>query len=220
MTKLGEAPRIRYDEGCLAAHALNVIGDRWALLVVRELLLTPKRFQAIRAGLPGITASVLTQRLAQLVVTGVVHHDAALGVYSLTESGRALRPVLIALCHWGSQHVGHDPRRFISPTALMISMTAKINAARAADAAGIAAAFEIWREGFEMAISSNGTVEVSATANPAGDFLLRGDGNALAFAVYGPAPLSHWLGKGSVELVGDAGKAQDFVDLFDLANGL
>lgn len=55
MTKTGEMTRIRYDEGCLVAHALNVVGDRWALLVVRELMLTAKRFQAIRTGLPGIT---------------------------------------------------------------------------------------------------------------------------------------------------------------------
>ena len=67
MTDTEKISRLRYDEGCLGAHALNLIGDRWALLVVRELMFQPKRFQMIRAGLPGITASVLTQRLAQLV---------------------------------------------------------------------------------------------------------------------------------------------------------
>ena len=80
MTKTGETSRIRYDEGCLAAHALNLIGDRWALLVVRELFFAPKRFQMIRAGLPGVTASVLTARLAQLREAGVLTHDARLGV--------------------------------------------------------------------------------------------------------------------------------------------
>src|SRR3546814_4770777 len=66
MTTERKTTSIRYDEGCLAAHALNLIGDRWALLVVRELMFAPKRFQMIRAGMPGITASVLTARLAQL----------------------------------------------------------------------------------------------------------------------------------------------------------
>ncbi|PIE27072.1 MAG: transcriptional regulator, partial [Micrococcales bacterium] len=79
--------RLRYDEGCLAAHALNLIGDRWALLVVRELMLAPKRFQQIRAGLPGVTAGVLTGRLKQLGRAGVVKHDSRLGIYSLTEAG-------------------------------------------------------------------------------------------------------------------------------------
>ena len=80
MTDTGKISRLRYDEGCLGAHALNLIGDRWALLVVRELMFQPKRFQMLRAGLPGITASVLTQRLAQLVQVGVVSHDAVLGI--------------------------------------------------------------------------------------------------------------------------------------------
>lgn len=219
MTKPGETSRIRYDEGCLAAHALNVIGDRWALLVARELMFTPKRFQAIRAGLPGITAGVLTQRLSQLAEAGVVSHDAVLGIYGLTPSGRALHPVLIALCHWGSQHQGHDPRRFISPTALMISMTAKIDRARAAGQ-GLRAAFDMGREGFEMVIAPDGGVRVTPAAAPVGDFLLRGDGNALAAAVYGPMPLAHWVeAETAVRLVGDAGKAQRFIDLFSLRNG-
>ena len=94
MTEPGKNPRLRYEEGCLGAHSLNLVGDRWALLVVRELMFAPKRFQMIRAGLPGITASVLTQRLAQLAQAGVVAHDAVLGTYALTEAGRALHPVL------------------------------------------------------------------------------------------------------------------------------
>ena len=82
----------RYDEGCAAAFTLGIIGDRWALLVVRELMLAPKRFRAIKAGLPGITPSVLSARLDDLVAAGIVDHDPALGVYSLTDAGRGLRP--------------------------------------------------------------------------------------------------------------------------------
>lgn len=66
MTHTGQSPQLRHDEGCPGAHALNAVGDRWALLVMRELMFALRRFQMIRAGLPGITASVLTQRLAQL----------------------------------------------------------------------------------------------------------------------------------------------------------
>lgn len=218
MTKYSETPRIRYDEGCLVAHALNVIGDRWALLVARELMLTPKRFQAIRAGLPGITAGVLTQRLTQLAEAGVVRHDAALGLYDLTASGKALYPVLMALCHWGSQHAGHDPTRFISPTALMLSMSGKIDRA-AATGLTLTAGFDMGREGFQMAIRPDGGVTLTPTPAPEGDFRLRGTGNALAFAVYGPMPLTHWLDEGTVGLTGDAALAQRFIDLFSLRNG-
>jgi DNA-binding HxlR family transcriptional regulator len=215
MNALGNDPRLRYDEGCLAAHALNVIGDRWALLVVRELMLQPKRFQAIRAGLPGITASVLTQRLTQLARAGVVEHAPELGAYALTESGRALRPVLVALCNWGSRHPGHDPRRFISPTALMISMTARIDraSARGRDlVAGMAAG----REAFTLRLDLDGDLLVTPALEPGRHFTLSGDGNALARAVYGARPLAELARNGLVTLDGDAAAAQAFVDLFGL----
>ena len=207
MTKQGETLRIRYDEGCLAAHALNVIGDRWALLVARELMLAPKRFQAIRAGMPGITAGVLTQRLAQMIEAGVVTHDPDLGIYGLTASGKALHPVLMALCHWGSQHEGHDPRRFISPTALMLSMCAKIDRS-AASGQGIVAAFDMEREGFEMRIAADGAAAVTASRKPQGDFLLRGNGNTLARAVYGREPVARLAEAGVIGLIGDAARAR------------
>ncbi|HZF18765.1 MAG TPA: helix-turn-helix domain-containing protein, partial [Burkholderiales bacterium] len=61
-----KASKRSYDDGCAAAHALDLIGERWALLVVRELVLGPKRFTGLRAGLPGISPNVLTQRLEEL----------------------------------------------------------------------------------------------------------------------------------------------------------
>lgn len=214
MTNLDPATtRIRYDEGCLAAHALNVIGDRWALLVVREIMLTPKRFQMIRQGVPGITAAVLTQRLGQLAGAGVVVHDAPLGLYSLTDSGKALLPVLQAMCRWGAVHPGHDPRRFISPTALVISMTAMIG-----DTCGrtATAAFRTPREGFVLRLAEDGVLHPEASADPQGDFTLEAEANALAVAVYGPVKLADLAGQGVIGLSGNAGSAQDFVDLFRL----
>lgn len=212
MTHLGKSTRIRYDEGCLAAHALNVIGDRWALLVVRELMLTPKRFQMIRHGVPGITAAVLTQRLGQLAEAGVVSHDVTLGLYALTESGKALLPVLQAMCRWGAIHPGHDPRRFISPTALMISMTAMIGDARGHDAV---AAFRMPREGFVQRLT-DGVLWPEVSADPQGDFTLEAEANALAIAIYGPMKLVDLAGQGVIGLSGDILAAQDFVDLFRL----
>ena len=215
MTDTGTTPRIRYDEGCLAAHAMNVVGDRWALLVVRELMLTPKRFQALRQGMPGITAAVLTQRLTQLAEAGVLCHDASLGTYALTPSGQDLMPVLQAMCRWGAAHPGHDPRRFISPTALMISMTAMIDAS-AAEGRHIAAAIRTPREGFILRLTGDGILRAEATAQPEGDFHLEGDGNRLAAAVYGRRTLIDLAEEGVIALQGDARKAQRFVDLFRL----
>lgn len=210
MSQNRDGPRIRYDEGCLAAHAMNVVGDRWALLVVRELMLTPRRFQAIRQGLPGITATVLTQRLGQLIGGGVVAQDA--GLYALTKSGRGLMPVLQAMCRWGALHPGHDPRRFISPSALVISMTAMIRDARDRQAT---AAMQMGSDRFVLRLTGDGILRPSIDSHPA-DFTLSGTGNSVARAVYGPVPLADLADQGVIGLTGDSRAAQDFVDLFRL----
>ncbi|SDX08030.1 winged helix-turn-helix transcriptional regulator [Roseicitreum antarcticum] len=206
-------PRLRYDEGCLAAHALNLIGDRWALLVVRELMFAPKRFQMIRAGLPGITPSVLTGRLAQMVQAGVVDHDDRLGHYALTDAGRALLPVLEALCRWALVMPGHDPRRFISPSALMISMGVTL----VADGAGqdALAGFDFGDEAFEMRLT-DGAVRTRAVARPDAPFVLSGSGNAQATAVYGTIPLSELIADGVVAVAGDINAAAAFLRCFRL----
>ena len=203
---------MRYDEGCLGAHALNAVGDRWALLVVRELMFAPKRFQALRAGLPGVTASVLTQRLGQLGQAGLLRHEA--GFYGLTDLGRALHPVLRELCRWALLLPGHDPRRFISITALMISISATVDAKRAAGSP-ISAAFLSGGEGFEVRLSPQGVPQVVAAADPQGDFRLEGSGNALAGAIYGLGPQA-LAAAGQVVLAGDGAAAAGFAGFFSL----
>ena len=214
MTKTGETSRIRYDEGCLAAHALNLIGDRWALLVVRELVFAPKRFQMIRAGMPGVTASVLTARLAQLREVGVLTHDARLGVYRLTDAGRALLPVLEALCRWALIMPGHDHTRFISPSALMISMGVTLMRDQIGTGAA-RAGFDLGPERFVMQVD-NLQVATQAADQPDAPFVLKGDGNAMAIAVYGQTPVAQLVAREVIAAEGDLAAAQDFVDMFRL----
>jgi DNA-binding HxlR family transcriptional regulator len=95
-----------YGERCAVARALDLVGERWALLVVRELLLGPKRFTDLRAGLPGAKPSVLAQRLRDLEQGGIVQRrklgpPAGARVYELTDSGRELEPIVMALGRWG-----------------------------------------------------------------------------------------------------------------------
>ncbi len=99
--------RRKYDEGCAVSHALDLIGERWALLVVRELLLGPKRFTDLRRGLPHVGPDVLAQRLRELEQAGVLRRrtlapPAGSRVYELTDRGQELEPVLLALGTWGS----------------------------------------------------------------------------------------------------------------------
>jgi DNA-binding HxlR family transcriptional regulator len=99
---------VSYDDPCGVARALDVVGQRWALLVVRELLLGPKRFRDLVHGLAGMSQNVLSQRLKELEAAGIVRRVVAGPpvsgpVYELTDCGSALEPVLVALGRWGRQ---------------------------------------------------------------------------------------------------------------------
>jgi DNA-binding HxlR family transcriptional regulator len=94
-----------YGDGCGIAHGLDLLGERWALLVVRELLLGPKRFTDLRDGLPNVSPNVLSQRLRELEEAAVVKRrklppPAASWIYELTDWGRELKPILLALGMW------------------------------------------------------------------------------------------------------------------------
>ncbi|MBO0808869.1 MAG: transcriptional regulator [Actinobacteria bacterium] len=97
-----------YGDQCGVARSLDVIGERWALLIVRELLLGPKRFNDLLAGLPGASPNVISQRLRELAGNDVVRHrdlgpPARVGVYELTGWGRELEPVVLHLGQWGTR---------------------------------------------------------------------------------------------------------------------
>jgi DNA-binding HxlR family transcriptional regulator len=101
-------PPFRYPQFCALARAAELLGERWTLLVLRELLLGPKRFSALRAGLRNVSSSVLAQRLASLEQRGLVRGrrldpPAGVAVYELTESALALRPALTELTRWGAR---------------------------------------------------------------------------------------------------------------------
>src|SRR6185295_7536559 len=97
--------RRKYEDGCAIAQALDVIGERWAILVVRELVLGPKRFTDLLTGLHGASSDVLTQRLRDLSEAGVVRRrrlgpPAATWVYGLTDWGAELEPIILELAQW------------------------------------------------------------------------------------------------------------------------
>src|SRR6266542_1496523 len=103
--------RRSYDQYCALARALDVIGERWTLLVVRELLLGPKRYKDLLDGLPGIGTNLLAQRLRELEENGLVRRrrlpaPAGVAVYELTEAGRALEDSVLALGRWGAAFLG------------------------------------------------------------------------------------------------------------------
>ena len=130
------AERRGYGDPCGIARGLDVVGTRWALLVVRELMLGPKRFGDLRAGLPGMSAETLAQRLRQLEEEGVVRRTtlpppASARVYELTDWGYDLRPVILALGRWGS-HAPFPPGDTpLSPDAMMLALPTAFDSAGA-----------------------------------------------------------------------------------------
>lgn len=102
----------RYHQFCGVARGLDVVGDRWALLVVRDLMHGPRRFSELRSGLPGIASNLLVRRLDELQAAGVVERRLADRghAYALTDHGLALRPVLHALVRWSAPGMAAGPR--------------------------------------------------------------------------------------------------------------
>jgi DNA-binding HxlR family transcriptional regulator len=104
----------RYDQYCPIAHALGLVGERWALLIVRELLQGPKRYTDLAANLPGIGTNILAARLRDLEESGLVAKrrlppPAASQVYELTPYGLGLKPVMRELALWGLRSLGRPP---------------------------------------------------------------------------------------------------------------
>src|SRR5436190_17542395 len=120
--------RIRpYLDGCGIAHATELLGRRWALLVVRELLLGPKRFTDLRSGIPDISPNVLGERLRELEEFGIVRRrrlppPAAAQVYELTEWGAELEPAILALGRWASRSPSFPRDAEMGPDSLVLAL--------------------------------------------------------------------------------------------------
>lgn len=127
-----------YDDACGAAFGMELIGERWSLPVIRELMLGGRRFSDIRASLPGISAKTLTDRLESLEAAGIVMRvDIAAPVparlYALTPWGLALEPVTQELGRWAVQSPQFDPQLPLTPVSLMLSMRTMFDARAAGD---------------------------------------------------------------------------------------
>src|ERR671916_1713895 len=129
-------PRRHYDDACATAHALDLIGERWALLVMRELMLGPKRFSDLRADLAGISANVLTQGLEGLEAAGILVRrklppPASAQVYELTPWGYESEPIFQVLGRWAARSPTHDPRLPLSAASLILSFRTMFDPDRA-----------------------------------------------------------------------------------------
>ncbi len=208
-----------YDDACGTAHALELIGERWALLVMRELMLGPRRFSELRADLPGISANVLTQRLEglearHLLVRRRLPPPASAQVYELTEWGYEAEPLVQMLGRWAARSPWHDPSLPISGVSVMLSFRTMIDRARVGDLA--------LRVGFAFGdMTYVGQLDASGIAIARGkaqgcDLVFTGTPHALAGAVYGGVPLDALDAEGLLHAEGDPALIARFLTLFPL----
>jgi DNA-binding HxlR family transcriptional regulator len=220
ITKTGQAaPKRRYDDACGTAHGLELIGERWALLVLRELMLGPKRFGDLKSDLPGISANVLTQRLEGLEDSGLLVRrrlppPANAQVYELTEWGYEAEPIVQTLGRWAARSPLHDPTLPISATSIMLSFRTMYSAERARGFASTIG-FRFEDDSF-VATAQETELNVVRGELSEADAVFAGEPTALAAAVYGKQPLADLAAAGVLAVEGDGAAAQSFIDLFQL----
>lgn len=216
---LEPARKRSYEDACAAAHALDLVGERWALLVMRELLLGPKRFSDLRATLPGISANVLTQRLegleaASIVVRRELPPPAAARVYELTEWGYEAEPIFQALGRWAARSPTHDPTLAFSTNSLIMSLRTMFSAAKA-DSFSARIGLRIGFESFQ-AVVLNGEMTITPSADAGDDAVLQGDARSIAAVIYGGVPLEALEAAGALKASGDRSILARFFSLFPL----
>lgn len=209
----------RFDDACGTAHALELIGERWALLVLRELMLGPRRFSQLRADLPGISANVLTQRLGEMEARGVLIRrklppPAAVQVYELTDWGYEAEEIVQVLGRWAARSPIHDPTLPISGVSILLSFRTMIDRAQAKDI-DMRVGFRFGEDEY-LAEIGNGGIEIARGRADAGDIVFAGQPAALAGAVYGDVPLGELAAAGALTVAGDASLVRRFFALFTL----
>ena len=201
-----------YDDACGTAHALELVGERWALLVMRELMFGPRRFGDLRASLPGISAKVLTQRLEGLEGAGIAARrrlppPASVQVYHLTPWGAEARTIIREFGRWAARSPAHDPTLPLSPVSLMLSFETMFMPERSRGWHGCVA-FRLGADRFRADVADTAlTIARSEADAPA---TVTATPEQVAAVVYGGAP------PGLLTIEGDAKAFEAFARLFAL----
>ena len=210
-----------YQDACGTAFAMEIVGERWSILIIRELMLGGRRFSDLRASLPGISAKVLTERLGGLEAAGVLVRrklppPASSQVYELTEWGYLAEPAIQELGRWAARSPEHNPQLPLSPVSFMLSLRTMIDHA-AAQAFDATVGVTVGGESF-VAELRDGRMPVRRTADrEETDLWFTADEPLPLLRVfYGKQPLDEAVRAGGVALTGERSLAERFVALFAL----
>jgi len=211
------ATKRTYGEGCAIAHGLDLVGERWALMVVRELLLGPKRFTDLKKGLPNASPNVLSERLQELERAGVVKRDklpppASARVYALTDWGRGLEPTVMALGHWAARSPSLQHEAPIGADSVVLAMKGRFDP-EAAD--GLAATYELrlGEDRFRLAVAADGLEAARGEADHP-DATIEAEPKALYAVLFEGRSLAGALRSGDLHVDGDRSAVDGLVRAF------
>lgn len=208
-----------YDDACGTALALELVGERWSLLIVRELMFGGRRFSDLRAGLPGISANILTQRLDGLERVGIVQRrrlapPASVQIYELTPWGYEAEVVLRELGRWATRSPLHDPMLPLSAASIMMSFRTMYSRERA-NGVAVKIEFRFGAEGFVVDFNSNG-VHIRRDEPEGCVLVVETNPMSLASVVYGGRPVRDAEASGELALTGSRALFGRFVTWFPL----
>ena len=213
------ATKRTYGEACATAHALDLVGERWALLIVRELLLGPKRFTDLRSGITHASPNVLSQRLRELEAVGVVRRrklgpPSGARVYELTEWGAELEPALAALGRWGVRSPALPNEAPMSVDSSVLALRTMFDPDAAA---GLDASYELrlGEDRFRVHVGDS-RFQISRGATEAPDAMIETEPKALAALLWQGRRLPEALRSGEVRIDGDRSAIERFLRLFPL----
>jgi DNA-binding HxlR family transcriptional regulator len=208
-----------YEDSCGVAHALELVGERWALLVVRELMLGPKRFGDIKDGLPGISANVLSHRLDELEQAGLVTRrklpkPAAVWVYELTAWARDLEPIMQQFGRWAARDPQHRKDLHFGSASLILSLRTNFDPSLA-EGANLTIGLRPNDEAYVARVARKRLL-IEAGDSPDVDATIAGDARQFAAVTYGGRPLADAIGTGDLVVTGDVAAAEKFLHVYSL----
>ncbi|WP_274426654.1 winged helix-turn-helix transcriptional regulator [Chelativorans sp. YIM 93263] len=220
LEKITTKTKRRYEDSCGTAHALDLVGERWALLVMRELMLGPRRFSDLRANLPGVSANVLTQRLESLEGSGVLRRrklppPASVQVYELTEWGLEAEPIILSLGRWGARSPLQDDSLPISAMSAILSMRAMFDPARTEEKLDMTLAFHFDQDAYTVNVREGRLTAERGEADEV-DVEIRGSPSDVLGVVYGLSSLEEAERAGMLTVTGDRAGFLRFASAFEL----